>query len=162
MKLEILKELWKSDSIVRPNPASEQELLRFQNTNEVTLPEDLAEYFRLVNGTNEEYESRLFQFYSLNNFKNIGDELKHFNGVPDYSGLVTTLKDYTKYFVLADYMFHLFSYAIRLNKYDETEGNEVLILSGEKYQKISNSFSDFVTLYLDDSIELQFNTEGRE
>jgi len=156
-----LKKLWVSEDIARSIPASNQELLLFQKINEVTLPNDLVEYFKSVNGTTEEYDTRFFQFYSLNQFKNIDVELKNWNGLPDYSGIVTTLNDYKKYFVFADYSFHMFSYAIRLNNSNEPVKNEVLVICGKEYKMIANSFSEFVELYLDNSIELQLNRENR-
>ena len=117
MQIEKLKKVLVSEDIAESIPASNQELLFFQNTNGVTLPNDLVEYFNLVNGTNEKYDARFFHFYSLRQFKNIGEELKNWDGLPDYSGIVTTLNDYKKYFVFADYSFHMFSYAIRLNNF---------------------------------------------
>jgi hypothetical protein len=151
-----LKTVWVSENIAGSIPASSQEILLFQSTNGVTLPGDLVEYFKLINGTNEQYDDRFFHFYSLSQFKSIEDELKNWNGVPDYSGIVATLKDHKKYFVFADHMFHLFSYAIRLNNFEETQENEVLAICGETFKKIANSFSEFVDQYLTDAIKLQF------
>ncbi len=66
-----------------------------------------------------------------------------------------TLEGYKNCFVFGDYMFHIFSYAIRLNS-SESGKNEIYIICGDKYKVIANSFSDFVRLYVSDSIELQF------
>jgi hypothetical protein len=40
--------------------------------------------------------------------------LAQWDGVPDYSNIVNTLDQYENCFVFADYISHLFSYAIRL------------------------------------------------
>lgn len=135
-------------------PASNEEILLFEKNNNVFLPQDLIMYFKNINGTNEEYDNRFFQFYSLQKFKSINEELKYWTGLPDYSGIVNSLKDYSKYFVFADYSFHMFSYAIHLHDIIDNNKNEVLIICGSEYKKIANSFSEFVELYLKDSIEL--------
>lgn len=154
MQIKKLKEVWFSDNKTNSNLVSNQDILMFQNKYTVILPKDLVEYFVTVNGTNGEYDDLFFQFYSLNKFKSIDDELKNWAGLPDYSGIVDTLPNYKQYFVFSDYSFHMFSYAIYLSNYIDVE-NTVILICGDKYRKISSSFSDFIELYLSNSGDLQ-------
>jgi hypothetical protein len=152
MQIEKLKEVLVFENVVISKPVSDEDIMLFQSKNNVLLPKDLVKYFKCVNGTNEEYDNRFVQFYSLNQFKSIDEELKNWSGLPDYSGIVNTLKEYDSYFVIADYFFHMFVYAIHLS--DNNNENEVLVISGDQYKKIANNFSQFIDLYLSESMEL--------
>jgi hypothetical protein len=155
-QIDKLKVLWEIEGDAIFIPATDNQILSFQSKNNLVIPKDLAEYFILLNGTNERYDERFFQFYSFDQFKNIDEELKNWGGVPDYRNIVNTLLDYETYFVFADYSFHMFSYAIRLYP-NETSKNEVLVVCGDQYSHIANSFSEFIDLYIVESIELQLN-----
>ena len=151
-----LKNKWNLENLIQSSIVKDAEIQNFQTIKKIALPHDLKEYFKLLNGTNEKYDNELYCFYSFNRFQSIDDELKNLKGIPDYSNIVNTLFDFNKYYVFADYTFHMFSYAIKLNS-DISDENEVLIICGDKFKKIANSFSEFIALYLNDSIELQFN-----
>ena len=143
-------------SPIKSEPSIEDQLLKFQQVNNLLIPEDLKEYFRLLKNTEMKYNENLYQFYPLSEFKSVGEELKNFNGIPDYSNIVNTLSDYKYCFLFADYMFHMFSYAIRLHN-NNSGKNEIFIVCGDKYKIIANSFNQFVSLYVSESIELQFS-----
>ncbi|MDB5257337.1 MAG: hypothetical protein JWM14_2032 [Chitinophagaceae bacterium] len=157
MGIEKLKEAFALENVAIALPANNEEIIFFEKKNRVLLPKDLETYFKNINGTNEEYDNRLFQFYSLTQFKSIDEGLKNWTGLPDYSGIVNVLKGSDRYFVFADYAFHMFSYAIHLSKDIENDENKILVICGDKYKKIANSFSEFIILYLNNSIELQLN-----
>jgi hypothetical protein len=131
------------------------EILAFKSNTGKILPLDLIEYFTLVNGTNGEYNDRMFDFYPINNFKSIIHDLKYWRGIPDYGRIVNTLENCGDCYVFADYMLHLFAYAIRLFPHD-TDINEVYAICGDQYRMIANSFSEFLDLYLEDSLKLEF------
>ena len=156
MQLEKLKWTWVSENTAVSTPATNAELFSFQSENNLVIPKDLTTYFKSLNGTNEEYDNRFFQFYSISQFQSIKEELKNWEGIPDYSNIVNTLSDYKTYFVFADFSFHMFSYAIKLYSENSTK-NEVLVICGDEYKKIANFFSEFIELYLNNSIELQLN-----
>lgn len=63
------------------------------------------------------------------------------------------LENSSNCFVFADYMFHLFDYAIRLYPYKRSD-NEVYGICGDKYRLMATSFAGFLKLYLGNSIEL--------
>lgn len=158
-QLERLKSKWLSENVKLPSPASDEEILFFQSNNKILLPADLINYFKILNGTGEEYDGSLFQFYSISQVKRVNDEYKDWLGIPDYKNIFSTLKESERYYVFANYSFHLFAYVIKL--YPESSiNNEVLVLCGDEFKKIANSFSEFIELYQNDSIELQLNKEG--
>ena len=105
------------------------------------------------NATNE-LDKDLYEFYSFDKFTSIDKELANWGGVPDYRNIVYTLSQCENCFVFADYMSNLFAYAIRLYE-DKTDRNEVYLICGDKYKTLAYSFSDFLGLYLIDSIELK-------
>jgi hypothetical protein len=154
-KLNKIEKMWALADVEQCPDATNEDVKIFQKRNQVVLPVDLIEYFQKLNGTMEEYDEKFFQFYSLGEFKRVADLYKDWVGVPHYENLTNTLLDYNQYYAFADYSCNLFSYIIRLYP-TETEFNEVLIVCGDKYQKIASSFSEFLDLYICDSLELQF------
>ena len=153
--LQKLKGLWTEENISSLRLATNKEVNLFQAENNLIIPQDLLEYFLSLNGTNEQYDKNFCQFYSFDHFKSINDELKNWSGSPDYSNIINTLKDYEDYFPFADYHCHFLSYVIRLHK-DKTAENEIIVVCGDAYKHIANSFSEFIDLYLKDADQLQF------
>lgn len=149
--LEKLKDL---NNNFASNPLKETEIRSFEKQNELTLPKDLIEYFSILNGTNNEYDDKFFKFYSLDHFKKIGEVYEDWKGIPKHFNIVNILPEHEKYYVFADYEINLFAYAIRLHNNIEEE-NEIIVSCGDEYRKIANSFSEFLDLYFEDSIELQ-------
>ena len=81
----------------------EEEISEFQKKNNFLIPDDMKGYFELLKNTKKHYNDNLYQFYPLLEFKSINEELKYFNGTPDYSNLAYTLKEYEYCFVFADF-----------------------------------------------------------
>jgi hypothetical protein len=151
--IQKLKEHWGQENIPDSTNISDAEIRKFQEENKVVFPSDLIDYFKKANGSSEEYDNQLFRFSSLSNFKSIDDDLKNWNGVPDYSNIVNTLPDYKSFYVIGDYSFSMFAYAIKLLPIASSD-NEIVVIAGDKYKKIANSFSEFIDLYLNDSTKL--------
>jgi len=150
-KIEKIKKLWEQENISNSIIIEENEILSFQNKNNLFIPSDLAEYFKQLNGSNDEYDKNFFRFYSFSDFTSLGGGLTTWNGSSD---VINAVGDFV--FVFADYLFCMFSYAIKLYS-NASLNNEVLIICGDESKIIANSFSEFIDLYLDNSIELQFN-----
>jgi hypothetical protein len=150
--IEQLKALWTEQNIRAELPLA-GEIEAFAAKNNVQLPVDLADYFRFLNGTDNKCDEELFAFSSLKDFHSIQSDLQNFKGVPDYSNIVNTLPDYRNYYVFADYMFHLYSYAIRLDE-KHSHDNPVYAIIGDHYQQVAKSFSDFIEIYLRDFNDL--------
>jgi len=74
--------------------------------------------------------------------------------MPDYRNIVHTPGGCEHCFVFADYMAHLFTYAIHLYP-DKAANNEVYLICGDKYKVAAISFSAFMDLYLNDAEELK-------
>lgn len=135
---------------------SEEDIVSFEKSTGLVIPVDMKEYFIKVNGTEEEDKADFFHFYSLEDFKNVEQSLKNWTGSPDYSNIVHTLSEHAYFFVFADYLFHTFSYAIMLHPYNSEKKNEVITISGDNYQVVASSFSQFLEIYLTNPDELQF------
>lgn len=157
IQLQKLKEKWMFESIRKFDPIGMDTLKMFQDHNNVIIPNDFKEYFKLLNGTGGECTDELYEFYSIVRIKKLFDEFKDWAGVPNYQALVD-IPEINGLFVFANYSFNLFAYAIRLYA-NNLDINEVYILCGENYKKIANTFSEFIELYLKDSIELQLNKD---
>lgn len=147
---------WKVDGIKLNAQTTDKEIFLFQDQNNLIIPIDLVEYFKMLNGTNNEYDKKLFRFYSFNEFQKLSEKFNDWEGIPDYKDIINTLTEHNECYIFADYCFHLFSYAIHLHN-KNAEQNKVFILCGNEYKIIANSFHEFISLYIDDSIELYFN-----
>lgn len=147
----------KFKDIINPDgdKASLDDIIKFENFHNVLMSDDLKNYFRMLNGSNGEYDENFFAFNSLDSFKSINEEFSNWKGVPNYSNLITKIENPQTCFVIADYQMHLFSYAIRLYNTSK-ENNEIYALCGDKYKIIASSFTQFVELYLSQSINLWF------
>lgn len=154
-KLKRLKDKWMLEGIDNFHAVNADELQKFQNDKGIILPDDIKEYFETLNGTGGELTDELYEFYSIDRLKRVADEFKDWEGTPNYQALLN-MYEVSDLFVFANFSFNLFSYAIRLHP-DMSDKNDVYVLCGNEYKKIANSFSEFLVLYLDDSIELQLN-----
>lgn len=154
LKLKELREKWISENALYGSVADSEYLQLFQEKNNVVIPGDLMEYFKSLNGTEGEYTDDLYEFYAVDRIAKVKDEFKNSGDVPDYKSLLK-VKDISELYVFANFTFDLFAYAIKLYPYF-SDKNEVYVLCGEKYQKIADSFSDFIELYLNDARVLYF------
>ena len=152
-KIDELKKKLKKSALETVELSTDSDIQLFQKRQNIILPNDLILYFKNINGGDNEYDINSYRFYNLQDFKSIKDELIYWNGIPDYSNIVNTLKDFERYYVLADYLFKTFTYAIKLSKF-ETANNEVIVICGDEYKIIACNFSEFVELYLNSSIKL--------
>lgn len=150
-----IKEFWRDSDIELTHFIKQERITQFQEQKGILLPDDLIDYFEQVNGSSYEYDTKLFQFYSFDQFVKITDKYKDWKGVPDYKNIASVLHQAENCYVFADYNFNLFSYAIRL--FDiPSNTNEIYIVCGHNYKIIAKSFSSFLDLYLTDDISLYF------
>jgi hypothetical protein len=153
-----VQQQWQQQGTVALQTASEAELTHFAKTHKVNLPADLARYFALINGTGGEYEDSLFRFYGLAEVQSVATRFHDYHGIPKYSDLLNTWSEHQQYYVVADHMFHLFAYAIRLDVFSITS-NPVFVLCGGLYQQIAEDFTEFIALYRRDSARLYMGDE---
>lgn len=128
---------WQHAGTIARQTATEAELVDFAAKHQVQLPADIVHYFTLVNGTGGEYDELFFCFNSLAEVQSIADRFQYYHGVPKYSDLLHTWPEHRQFYVFADYMIHLFAYAIRLDASAAT--NPVFVLCGGKYELIAES-----------------------
>lgn len=148
-QLEALQNSWKQYDVEIGPPALAQDIVAFESKTRLYISDDLRIYFQCLNGTVEAYDDKFFSFYSLNYFKSVNNELGDWRGSPDYRNIVNTLPNSAECYVFADYMFHTFTYAIRLAKSDSPkEVYEVYAIYGDEFKRIANSFAEFLELYL--------------
>jgi hypothetical protein len=152
-QLNKIEEKWIQEGIKAISMAKEEDIRVFESNNILRLPEDMKEYFKKINGTNDQYDDGFVQFYSLFEIKKVNEAYSDWQGVPDYKKIVYTLDEYKKYYVFADYMIHTFCYAIYLDSGNTK--NDVLVICGGDYKRIADSFSEFLDLYIGDSDKLQ-------
>jgi len=155
LQLKKLKEKWVFENINNFHSVDTDVLQTFQHENNVVLPNDLEEYFKRLNGTGGEYTDELYEFYSIDCVKKVSEEFQDWKGIPSYQTLLNS-NDIKNLFVFANFSFNLFAYAIKLCP-ERIDTNEVYVLCGEEYKKIANTFSEFLELYLKDSVELQLD-----
>ncbi|MFT3934436.1 MAG: SMI1/KNR4 family protein [Chitinophagaceae bacterium] len=132
---------------------ADRKLARFEQEHGLLLPEDLKDYYRMTRNPDRDLDKGMYTFYPLYHFESVNKALGNWGGVPDYRNIVHTLNASAHCFVFADYMSHLFAYAIRLYP-DNTTINEVYLICGDQYKQVAHSFSGFIELYLNDSPEL--------
>jgi hypothetical protein len=137
--------------------ATEEDINKFHTETGLTMPNDLIQYFKELNGTIG-YEEDLFKFNSLVEFQSVEDEFKDWTGSPNYTNLINTLSAYRRCFVMGNYCFHAVSYAIELHSNPSIESS-VYVLSGDRYKIIARSFSEYMDLYLGNSIKLLFEDD---
>ena len=129
--------------------------LEFEAANAVITPEAFRKYLNGNNVCLDEYDDRLFRFYSWGNVKNVKDRLSNQKGIPNCTNIVSTMQEHDNCYVFADYMFSMFFYGIILKKDSEQYG-KVYIISGDEFKLLADSFEDFIELHTQDSLLLQF------
>lgn len=139
----------------RERSDTEGAIIRFQESTGFILPNDLTYFFSIAGSAERQYNEEMYRFLSVNGFRRIDDALSDFKGTPDYSNIASTLAEYKECFLFADYMFYMFSYAIRLSE-NESGANDIYIICGDKYKIIASSFTEFLHLYLSGADQLQF------
>jgi SMI1 / KNR4 family (SUKH-1) len=104
------------------------------------LPDDLREYFLLVNGMDINMtDEDLIRFWPLEEVKSISE------GASEYSDQAY-LPDPYSIFMFADYCIWSHTYAIRLSSCEKR--NEVYAIGGKSPIFLAGSFTEFATLYL--------------
>lgn len=131
----LLKEHWMRQRINLRRGASETEIATFETKNDVRLPEDMREYFSVVNGFESgESDNEFITFYSL-------EEIERLN-ISDW-GISHPAESY---FIFADWSISAHAYAIQLLK-SNTVANPVVV-TYSKLVKVADSFSEFMQAYI--------------
>jgi len=151
---ERIRDYWVSIG-TKARPGVSQEIIEsFQAKYGVSLPKDLCDFYRIVNGMEEgETDDRLFRILPLEAVKPVTEDLMQFGGIPDYSRIKDTLPYPNHYFVFGEYMINLHVYAISLFS-DPLVTTPIIWICGSSWQIIAATFSEFGEKYLANPNEL--------
>ena len=130
-----LKEYWGTNGITSTN--DECDINKILVTKELLLPHDFILFFKFLNGMNEQDEEG-FLFYKIENLINMKRKF-------DFS-VNSLLSDIV---IFADYMYESWWYGVKTINDDEYEIG--IISTAEIFKKISNSYEEFIQLYITDS-----------
>jgi hypothetical protein len=140
---ERLKAHWISSGAKVGSPARPEAIEAFEARYEVQLPDDLREYFLVVNGLEEdEWDDQMTEWYPLEKWRRLtetGWSLKGF-------------QDPASYFFFADYSLDALGYVIRLSA-NRSDPNLIMRLGGVP-DLIAESFSQLIEAYLVDPAAL--------
>lgn len=129
-----VRRAWAAAGIAEREGVTDADIRAFENRYGVRLPNDLAQYFKTVDGMNDgEYDDHPMHFWPLSKVRPVTAELSGADPVP-YAGL----------FVFADYSLWAHGYAIRLV---DVRANDVAIVGGAAPIWIASSFSEFLLAY---------------
>ena len=143
---ELVKTHWLRQGIKLSRGAIESEISAFEAKHDVCLPEDMREFFAIVNGfdnrSGEEVDNDMMTFFSL-------EEIKPLNA-SDW-GVVSRAESY---FVFADWSISAHVYAVRLLKDSAASGPVVVVY--DALVKVADSFAEFMQAYLEDNKAVLF------
>ena len=122
--------------------ASHSILARFESYYNVQLPDDIRDYFLLMNGSDGSPSYGIMRFWSIEEVKTVAEEISR---TPPKAAVIQA--QYGKpfpgaehYFVFADVLYEIQLYAIRLSPPGAGLG-EIILLDGSPPLKMANSFS---------------------
>jgi hypothetical protein len=132
-----LKAYWESSGARGNQPASPEEIQAFETRYGVHVPDDLREYFLVINGLAEnEWDEEMIEWYPLHRWKTL----------PEAEWVPEGLQNPEAYFLFADYCLCGWGYAIYLsaNRSNPTP----VICVGAEVPPMAQSFSELIEAYL--------------
>lgn len=145
---ETLKHHWLRHGVDIEVGVSESKLNAFEHKYKVYLPQDLRDYFTLINGMSPGVMDGVFiRFWMLDEIKPLSEDAPEY-AAPNY------IDDANSVFVFADWSVWAHAFGIRLSPAKEQVSNTVYVLGYLPAVPIARSFSEFVDLYLTDKDRL--------
>ncbi len=139
-----VRDFWRSEG-ARPRAGlSAQDIRSAEARLGIRLPQDVARYFLIVDGTVGTCGD-LFEAWSLDRVAAVPEALGHFRGTPDYGRIGTTLPYASEYFVFADVMVWSQVLAVRIAP---DVASEVVWISGSSFASVAPTFESFWERYL--------------
>jgi hypothetical protein len=151
MDLELIRQRWQALGVPIRDGLSPDALRDFERCYHVRLPADLQRFYRFMDGM--EYGSTdeaLYCFWPLSHVAPVPEKLAGFRGIPDYSGIESTLPEAASYFVFADHSTWVHVYAIRLSSDAAAPAQVVWIADGQTWAPLAASFEKFLERYATD------------
>jgi SMI1 / KNR4 family (SUKH-1) len=138
--IENLTSYWKKQDIV-VNPKPMNEIDNFQKKKKCLLPNDFQQFYSIVNGMGECYPNDMdkegFLFYPLEAITSVQNELTW-----------ATMTNREMIFIFAEYLHASWWYGFELM----TDGSyKIGIIATDNFKPITNSLSEFIALYMEDS-----------
>jgi hypothetical protein len=140
---------------VKPRPGlSTEQIQVFEARNQIHLPPDLSAWYTTTDGMDDgESDPDMFCFLPLKAVKPIPEELADFGGKQGYRGIMRSLPEPHRWFVIVDYFIRSAVYAIRLSA--TAEPAPILCIgSGQEHRLVATSFSRFLEVYLANCYDL--------
>jgi hypothetical protein len=136
---------WSTQGLPLANPTPISEIEIFESRYALSLPADFRAYFERVNGMIQrggvDGDREGFAFWPL-------ERVAPLPAVCDRQRVeVPLVDDPGRYFVFADYLQWSWGYAIRLG----AGANPVILVGAPGTSSIAQSFTEFVSLYIEDS-----------
>ena len=135
-----VKAYWEARGAVCRSGASLADIHGFMERNHVIIPDDLYEYFSMVNGILD-FDEHMMAFWPLDKFASLAEVDNDANRIE--------IEDADRLFVFADFMIESNYYAIRLYG-DHAEENVVVSTAAPSPYVVARSFSEFLRMYMDD------------
>ncbi len=138
-----LRQFWLADgNPVLQSPATAQEILSFEQNNNIVMPPDFAMYLKCQNGFDQysgHQDAMGFNFWPLQDMASLDV----------YDGGQFRAPGYSSYFLFCDYLDFSWGYALCMEK---NEQKIVLVGARDGIPKVvAESFSSFVDAYLRDA-----------
>ena len=147
-----LIDAWRRQSLPIQNACTENEITTFETKNKITLPPDLREYLRQVNGMRDfwpgDQDQKGFSFWTLKKIKTLAEEIEAQDKKP------WSLEGQNSMFLFCDYFTWCWAYAIKIIP-DGSRVEGVYLVCCSEPIKVAESFTDFVRMYLEKSEKLQ-------
>ena len=144
-----LKTCWDRMGVKYQAPISASLIEQFQDQNNVVLPADLLSFYSTFNGfVDDQPDDSLISFWPLQRVESVSKLLGNRDGFPDFRPIVNNLLDSNSYFVFAEFFCFSHVYAVRLSATQE-KNSVIWIGSGDHFGVISDTFAEFITLYLE-------------
>ena len=112
----------------------------------VRLPEDVARFFEIVNGTSNT-SGFLFEMWPLERMGSVPEVVAPHGGIPDYRQIDRALPRASEYFAFADAMIWSHVFAVRIA---EGAPTEVVSICGSSFTSVAPTFSAFWQRFLAD------------
>lgn len=142
-----LVDYWMSQRLPIAVGCSAAAVTDFERRASIALPEDMREYFLLVNGMIPEWpgdqDEKGFSFWPLERVRWVPEELA------EEAPLSSSFPDAENFYAFADYLGWSWAYAIRLSGLPGPA--PVILIGKDTPELVASSFSEFVDLYLVDS-----------
>ncbi len=132
-----------------PRPGvSARDLTQFEERHGLSLPRAVSDFYLTFDGVGAHIlDLMFFDSWPLAELGRVPDTVASFRGIPDYGPIANVLPDSNEYVAFGDGMVWSHVLAFRLNP-GSTDSGPVVWISGARYAKVADTYSEFWELYL--------------